>query len=83
MRWPQNTSRTPLFREIFLARMERTLACSAFLAGEALTLADVALVAYTRMAHEGGFDLAGYGAIRAWIGRVEDGLGIGPYAGPA
>ncbi len=43
----------------------------------------MALVAYTRMAHEGGFDLAGYGAIRAWIGRVEDGLGIGPYAGPA
>ncbi|WP_426313445.1 glutathione S-transferase family protein [Methylobacterium fujisawaense] len=66
-----------------LRLMERTLACSAFLAGEALTLADVALVAYTRMAHEGGFDLAGYGAIRAWIGRVEDGLGIGPYAGPA
>jgi len=66
-----------------LRLMERTLEHAAFMAGEALTLADVALVAYTRMAHEGGFDLAAYPAIRAWIGRVETGLGIGPYAAPA
>ena len=66
-----------------LRLMERTLARSAFMAGGTLTLADVALVAYTRMAHEGGFDLADYPAIRAWVGRVEGGLGIGPYAGPA
>ena len=63
-----------------LRLMEGTLAGSAFMAGDALTLADVALVAYTRMAHEGGFDLAAYPAIRAWIGRVEAGLGIGAYA---
>ncbi|SDN91846.1 glutathione S-transferase [Methylobacterium phyllostachyos] len=66
-----------------LRLMERTLGPSAFLVGDALTLADVALVAYTRMAHEGGFDLADYPAIRAWIERVEIGLGIGPYATPA
>ena len=35
------------------------------------------------MAHEGGFDLADYPAVRAWVGRVEAGLGIGAYAGPA
>ncbi|MCJ2136815.1 glutathione S-transferase family protein [Methylobacterium sp. J-026] len=62
-----------------LRLMEATLARTAFMAGPTLTLADVALVAYTRMAHEGGFDLADYPAVRAWIGRVEAGLGIGPY----
>ncbi|MGU3385319.1 glutathione S-transferase family protein [Methylobacterium sp. D53M] len=66
-----------------LRLMEDTLGRSAFMAGETLTLADVALVAYTRMAHEGGFDLTDYPAIRAWVGRVETGLGIGPYTGPA
>ncbi|MCJ2144640.1 glutathione S-transferase family protein [Methylobacterium sp. E-066] len=66
-----------------LRLMQGTLERSAFMAGDALTLADVALVAYTRMAHEGGFDLAAYPAIRAWIPRVEAGLGIGLYTGPA
>jgi glutathione S-transferase len=66
-----------------LRLMEATLDRSPFMAGAALTLADVVLVAYTRMAHEGGFDLAPYPAVRAWIGRVEAGLGIGPYAAPA
>ena len=62
-----------------LRLMEGTLERSAYMAGDTLTLADVALVAYTRMAHEGGFDRAAYPAIRAWIGRVEAGLGIGAY----
>ena len=66
-----------------LQLMEGTLERSAFMAADALTLADVALVAYTRMAHEGGFDLAAYPAIRTWIGRVETGLGLDPYAAPA
>ncbi|MCJ2089098.1 glutathione S-transferase family protein [Methylobacterium sp. E-005] len=66
-----------------LRLMEGTLERSAFLAGDALSLADVALVAYTRMAHEGGFDLADYPAIRGWIARVETGLGIGAYPEPA
>jgi glutathione S-transferase len=59
-----------------LQRLEDGLAGSPFLAGGALSLADVALVAYTRVAHEGGFDLAGYPRIRAWIARVEQGLKI-------
>ncbi|MCP1548186.1 glutathione S-transferase [Methylorubrum zatmanii] len=33
-------------------------------------------MAYTRLAHEGGFDLTPYPALRAWIARVEAGLGI-------
>jgi glutathione S-transferase len=35
-----------------------------------MTLADIALYAYTHVAGEGGFELGGYPAIRAWLGRV-------------
>jgi len=59
-----------------LQRLEDGLADGPFLVGNALSLADVALVAYTRVAHEGGFDLAGYPRVRAWIGRVEAALKI-------
>ena len=59
-----------------LARMEAALDGREWLVGEGLTLADVALVAYTRVSHEGGFDLAGYPAVQAWVARVEDELGI-------
>ena len=61
-----------------LQRLEDTLADGrAFLVeGCGLTVADVALVAYTRVAPEGGFDLAPYPGVRAWIGRVEGELGL-------
>jgi glutathione S-transferase len=62
-----------------LRLMQGTLERSAFLVGDTLTLADVALVAYTRMAHEGGFALSPYPALRPWITRVETVLGIGAY----
>ena len=61
-----------------LARMEQQLALTPFLVGEALSLADVALLAYTRLAHEGGFDLGGYAAIGRWIGEAERSLGLPP-----
>lgn len=59
-----------------LALMDGVLDNQAFLVGGRLTLADVALVAYTRVAHEGGFDLADYPAVRDWVRRVEAALGI-------
>lgn len=60
-----------------LARMEAGLAGSDWLAGgQGATLADLALVAYTRVADEGGFEMAGYPNIRDWIGRVEAVFGI-------
>jgi glutathione S-transferase len=59
-----------------LQRMEDGLAETPFLAGEAVTLADVALVAYTREAQDGGFELAGYPRVKAWVGRVEQALNI-------
>lgn len=56
--------------------MEEALQGADYLAGAALSLADIAVVAYTRVAHEGGFDLSDYSKICAWITRVEDDLSI-------
>jgi glutathione S-transferase len=53
-----------------LAVMERQLAAHTFFVGERYTIADIALYAYTHVADEGGFDLAPYPAVRAWLGRV-------------
>jgi glutathione S-transferase len=59
-----------------LARMDDALRGRDFLVGEALTLADIALVAYTRMAADGGFALGDYPAVEAWVERVEAALPI-------
>ena len=54
-----------------LDAMERHLAGGRdFFVGASPTLADVVLYAYTHVADEGGFDLAGYPAIGAWLARV-------------
>ena len=59
-----------------LAELQRNLAGGGFLAGDRVSLADVALVAYTRLAHEGGFTLADFPAVRDWVARVETALRI-------
>jgi glutathione S-transferase len=59
-----------------LQRLEDGLAASRFLVGDRVSLADVALVAYTRVANEGGFDLSGYPRVKAWVGRLEQALNI-------
>jgi glutathione S-transferase len=61
-----------------LAKMEHQLATTPFLVGDAVSLADVSLLAYTRLAHEGGFHLDGYAALRRWIGETEKVLGLTP-----
>src|SRR5205085_6543260 len=61
-----------------LARMEHQLATSRYLVGDSVTLADVSLLTYTRLAHEGGFHLDGYAAIRRWIGDAERALHLAP-----
>jgi glutathione S-transferase len=61
-----------------LARMEHELASKRFLVGHRLSLADVALLAYTRVAHEGGFHLGGYASLRRWIDDTGDALGLPP-----
>jgi glutathione S-transferase len=59
-----------------LARMEHQLAATRFLLGDRISLADVALLAYTRIAHEGGFHLDGYDGLKRWIAESEKELGL-------
>jgi glutathione S-transferase len=58
--------------------MERRLATQDFLTDAGFSIADIALFAYTHMADEGEFDLAGYPGIRAWLRRVAGAPGIRP-----
>ena len=53
-----------------LGVMERQLAQTPFLAGDAYTIADIALYAYTHVAHQGGYSLDAYPALRRWLARV-------------
>ena len=41
-----------------------------FLAGDVYTVADIALYAYSHVAHEGGHDLTGFPGVRTWLARV-------------
>ena len=53
-----------------LDAMESHIAGREWFVGDAMTLADIALYAYTHVAPEGGFDLEPYPGIRAWCDRV-------------
>ncbi len=58
--------------------MEARLLEAPFFAGSAVSVADIALYAYTHAAEEGGFDLAAYPAVGAWLQRVESDAGHVP-----
>ena len=62
-----------------LGVMELQLTYTDWLIGDAMTLADIALVAYTRVAHEGGFDLSEFPSVERWVSRTEAALNI-PHA---
>ena len=53
-----------------LDAMERHLDGRAFLVDGEYSIADVSLFAYTHVAHEGGFELGSYPAVRAWLERI-------------
>ncbi len=53
-----------------LAVMDAHLKARPFFVAERYTIADIALYAYTHVAHEGGHDLEPYASVRAWLGRV-------------
>jgi glutathione S-transferase len=55
-----------------LAAMERHLDGREFFVADAPSLADIALYAYTHVAHEGGFELGEYPAVQAWLARVAE-----------
>jgi len=60
--------------------MEAGLAGRDWLVAGRFTIADIALYAYTHVAHEGGFSLEAYPNIRAWIARIEARPGYQPMA---
>lgn len=60
-----------------LAAMERSLADTRFLVGEELTVADIAVYAYSHLAEDCGFHLADFPAFNAWLGQVRDAVGPG------
>lgn len=51
--------------------MEQQLTANDFIANDEFSIADIALYAYTHVAHEGGFDLKNYPAVRDWLTRIE------------
>ena len=53
-----------------LGVMERYLGGRQFFVGDRPTVADVALYAYPRLCHEGGYELDDYPTVRAWMDRV-------------
>jgi glutathione S-transferase len=63
-----------------LGIMDEHLAARRYFVAERLSLADIALVAYTRMAAEGGFDLGHWLHVWEWVRRVESDLNLAPYA---
>ena len=56
--------------EAALRLMDDHLAANDYFVGGALSLADIALYAYTHVAESGGFTLADYPAIGSWLDRV-------------
>lgn len=61
-----------------LATMDGHLKGRDWFVGDSASLADIALYAYTHVAEEGGFDLATYPAVKAWLARVPTLAGFVP-----
>jgi glutathione S-transferase len=55
-----------------LGVMDHHLSAHRFFVAENYSIADIALYAYTHVAHEGGFDLSRFPHIQAWLGRVKE-----------
>jgi glutathione S-transferase len=62
--------------EAALTLMNNHLAGRCYFASDRLSLADVALVAYTRFAHQAELDLRRWPQVHAWVRRVENDLNI-------
>ncbi|WP_434722178.1 glutathione S-transferase family protein [Mesorhizobium sp. RIZ17] len=60
-----------------LGALERSLRDTAFLVGDTLTIADIAVYAYAHRAEDCGFSLADYPAVEAWVERVGEVIGDG------
>lgn len=56
--------------------MEGLIQKSDWLVGNSITVADIALLAYTRQAHLGGFDMKRRPMLRGWVARCEEELSL-------
>jgi glutathione S-transferase len=61
-----------------LGVMEKHLESNDYFVGGRYSVADIALYAYTHVANEGGFDLAGFPAVLSWLGRISSQPGCIP-----
>jgi glutathione S-transferase len=59
-----------------LALMDEHLEGRSHFTGKKLSLADIALVAYTRFAHQADIDLTRFANVAGWVRRIEDELKI-------
>jgi glutathione S-transferase len=70
-----------------LAALEHTLSDASFLVGERLTIADIAIYAYTHRAEDCGFSFESHPALSAWLERVATEIGphypVPPYTADA
>jgi glutathione S-transferase len=64
--------------ESALDLMDSLLQGREWFTGTTMNVADIALLAYTRVAHEGGFDLSSRPNIRSWIARCDETLQLSP-----
>lgn len=62
--------------ERVLTIMNDHLATRRYLVADALSLADIALVAYTRFSHDAGLDLRQWPHVQGWVVRIEKDLGL-------
>ena len=51
--------------------MDNHLRLSRWFVGDEMSIADIALYAYTHVAEDGGVDLLDYCAVRSWLDLVE------------
>ena len=65
-----------------LGVMEQHLADHEWFGGDALSLADLALFAYTHAAGDGGYDLASYPSVRDWLARCLGCRGVSAMPAP-
>ena len=70
-RTPERLASTLAGGNAALEVLEKQLAQTSYIAGEAMTLADLALYAYTHEAETGGFALDDFPAVTAWLRRLE------------
>ncbi|MCB1739292.1 MAG: glutathione S-transferase C-terminal domain-containing protein, partial [Gammaproteobacteria bacterium] len=68
--------------EAALDLLEAQLSTRRWLAGDAFSIADICVLAYTRLADEGGFDLQSRPELGAWIARCEGELGLNSRMAP-